>query len=551
MRKNDSNKNKIRIILHILFALFIFLHALFFIVYWFSVGNFRQSVDQFISEIIHFEFIYIFLVMILTTAIGLWSLVRIVKLSIIFRKHQWTPGVKHWLYISTGIIFIGLFYGSFYFILKENPSQRGVLFHLFNLIRLGSDPLLFLLAGVGLQRLILYLRRKSAIDRRKLLWRTGVIGALVLMIGLWLLPAIFPPNWAYQSDLPAKPALIAHRGASMLVPENTLAAIETAAVNQAFGFETDLRISLDGVPFLMHDDTFVRTTNIGEIFPESVEDLASSFTLNELRQLNAGLWFIQKDPYDTIRGGYVSQTQLAINQGQGIPTLSDALALVKKEGMIIMFDMRYPPQDHPFFDEFFDVVLTKCLESGLSEDVWFLVEPDKLDMLKQKARQFTRVYGANSSDLLDAESLLDLGYEIVNVDTGIQTHNIQNYREKGLGVNVYTIDQPWLFSQFWLSGVTSVTTNNVHTLSQMDRPMLNIPYAHFVLIWGLFGIIVAIWLAASQPKYSREALQKLPTPDLMDFAVEDDKDFLKTIHPASLQAVHPRAEFDEFEDAEE
>jgi hypothetical protein len=137
----------------------------------------------------------------------------------------------------------------------------------------------------------------------------------------------------------------------------------------------------------------------------------------------------------------------------------------------------------------------------------------------------TRVIGVSSTDLPDPQDLLDLDYEIVNVDTGILKNDIQAYRKLGLGVNVYTIDQPWLFSQFWLSGVTSVTTNNIHTLSQLDRPFLNVPYSRYLLFWGLFGIIVAIWLASSQPQIEDDpqAPIKMETPNLLDFAMAEDK----------------------------
>jgi hypothetical protein len=236
--------------------------------------------------------------------------------------------------------------------------------------------------------------------------------------------------------------------------------------------------------------------------------------------LNAGLWFIQRDPFGTIDAGLVSQAQLGINQGQGIPTLVEALRLVDEAGMVILFDMRDPPPDHPFAEDFFNIVLTQCRESGLSEDVWFMVDLGRVALVREDAPQLTRVFGADSLDLPSAQNMLESGYEIINVDTGISNQAIRAYRDKGLGVNVYTIDQPWLFSQFWLSGVTSITTNNVHTFSQLEHPSINIPYSQYLLFWGLFGIIVAIWLASSQPEPELETPRELETPDLMDFAEE-------------------------------
>ena len=51
--------------------------------------------------------------------------------------------------------------------------------------------------------------------------------------------------------------------------------------------------SYDGVPFLMHDKTLRRTTNVEEVFPERAYELASMFNWTDLEKLNAGEWFLQ------------------------------------------------------------------------------------------------------------------------------------------------------------------------------------------------------------------------------------------------------------------
>ncbi len=56
------------------------------------------------------------------------------------------------------------------------------------------------------------------------------------------------------------PQLIAHRGGGWLAPENTLAAFQAAAHIGFTAFECDVKLSADGVPFLLHDDRLDRTT---------------------------------------------------------------------------------------------------------------------------------------------------------------------------------------------------------------------------------------------------------------------------------------------------
>ena len=52
--------------------------------------------------------------------------------------------------------------------------------------------------------------------------------------------------------------VIAHRGASQLAPENTVAAIQKAREVKADGIEVDVRLTRDGVPVLFHDETLER-----------------------------------------------------------------------------------------------------------------------------------------------------------------------------------------------------------------------------------------------------------------------------------------------------
>lgn len=71
-----------------------------------------------------------------------------------------------------------------------------------------------------------------------------------------------------------EPLIIGHRGASAVAPENTIAAFEAAIAAGADGIEFDVRLSRDGVPVIIHDDTLQRThglrRRVGDL---SVEEL--------------------------------------------------------------------------------------------------------------------------------------------------------------------------------------------------------------------------------------------------------------------------------------
>ena len=78
------------------------------------------------------------------------------------------------------------------------------------------------------------------------------------------------------------PRWIAHRGAGKLAPENTLAAFRLGASLGYRAFECDLKLSADGVAFLLHDATLERTT--------TGQGLAGEQLWSDLSRLDAGSW---------------------------------------------------------------------------------------------------------------------------------------------------------------------------------------------------------------------------------------------------------------------
>jgi len=78
------------------------------------------------------------------------------------------------------------------------------------------------------------------------------------------------------------PFWIAHRGAGKLAPENTLAAFREGARHGYRAFECDVKLSADGVPFLLHDTTLDRTT--------TTRGRAADLPWAALSRLDAGRW---------------------------------------------------------------------------------------------------------------------------------------------------------------------------------------------------------------------------------------------------------------------
>jgi glycerophosphoryl diester phosphodiesterase len=105
---------------------------------------------------------------------------------------------------------------------------------------------------------------------------------------------------------PEKPLVIAHRGYSLVAPENTILSYQKAIAAGADMIELDINLTKDGELVMIHDHRLERTTN-GTGF---VHD----YTLTEIQALDAGYNF---KPY--INGTTIPTTEetikFAINNG--------------------------------------------------------------------------------------------------------------------------------------------------------------------------------------------------------------------------------------------
>lgn len=129
------------------------------------------------------------------------------------------------------------------------------------------------------------------------------------------------PYWPY-------PRWVAHRGAGKLAPENTLAAFRLGA---SFGyrmFECDVKLSADGLPFLMHDAELGRTTNAAErlgVGIQGVSDIGGAHPWSLLSQLDAGSWH---------SGAYA---------GEPLPTLEAVARFCIRNGHFLNIEIKPTP----------------------------------------------------------------------------------------------------------------------------------------------------------------------------------------------------------------
>ncbi len=106
---------------------------------------------------------------------------------------------------------------------------------------------------------------------------------LAVVITIILIAVGFAVFFAVDIIMNSKPDVIAHRGASQVMPENTAFAFEAAIGMKADGIELDVQLTSDGVPVVIHDKSLKRTTG--------VDKNVSEVSLSEIQELDAGSWF--------------------------------------------------------------------------------------------------------------------------------------------------------------------------------------------------------------------------------------------------------------------
>jgi glycerophosphoryl diester phosphodiesterase len=468
------------------FPWIILVHAAAFIAFWLTNSLFYASANDYLTNLSGIEKDYVSLCLVGSGLIAFAS----VFLLFYNRRVQSgrRPALIAWIFGVISTSYLVFFYGSFSLLLQQSPVQLPRLGQMILYYRLILDPVviigLTILAAAWLHS---RLSRQKEIGLRQFTLVAAPV--LVVLILIWVVPIFYPPDSVYPGALPPKPLIVAHRGASMLAPENTLAAAEKAADLGAFGAETDIHVSQDGVLVLMHDDTLNRTTDVTKIFPGRQAERIESFSIAELKQLNAGRWFVEKDPFKVIANGTVSSGDQSVYRSQAVPTLADALNVVRDHKLNFIFDLEQPPAGNPYSRQFFDMAFKQIHAAGIDSQIWFLVDKNQIDVVRSAAPAIKPAYGVDYQQPPQAVDLAARGYKIVNAEYGLSKDWIAQYQASGLWVNLYTIDEPWQFSRLWLLGVNSTTTSNVQAMSKLGSPILSLPYQRYLWIWGGVGLL--------------------------------------------------------------
>jgi glycerophosphoryl diester phosphodiesterase len=254
--------------------------------------------------------------------------------------------------------------------------------------------------------------------------------------------------------------IIAHRGARSLAPENTMAAARRALEVGADLWETDLAVTRDGSLILMHDDSLIRTTDAPQRFPDRSPWTFTTFSLSEIRALDAGSWFVETDPFGQIASGTVTLQQQEAFRGENVPTLEGAFIFTQETDYCINLELKRLPAPM----EGFPVV----------EQVLAMLDKLKIDrhrvILSSFHHPWLREVQARDSRI-QVQALIgyseigpldwgDLEFKTYNArSTLIDEAQIRAVIEKGIAVNLFTVNEVHDMQRFAAAGVAGLITD--------------------------------------------------------------------------------------------
>jgi glycerophosphoryl diester phosphodiesterase len=232
------------------------------------------------------------------------------------------------------------------------------------------------------------------------------------------------------------PRWIAHRGAGVLAPENTLAAFQLGAQHGYRMFECDAKLSADGVVFLLHDASLERTTN--------GTGTAGDFNWSELSQLDAGGWHSHA------------------HRGEPLCTLQNLSRWLLGRGLMLNIEIKPTPGSERLTGERVARVAAELWASAPGWPLLTSFQPESLLGAARIAPHLPRGLLLNEwrDDVFDL--LTEQGHQALICHHSLWTpERIDQAALRGLWRLSYTVNDPEVAQTLWRWGHEAIITDAV------------------------------------------------------------------------------------------
>ncbi|MBN9333558.1 glycerophosphodiester phosphodiesterase family protein [Devosia sp.] len=238
------------------------------------------------------------------------------------------------------------------------------------------------------------------------------------------------------SDIgPSRDEVQAHRGASAIAPENTIAAFRAAAEQGALWVELDVALLADGTLVVIHDDTVDRTT--------SGTGSLGALTHAEAAALDAGAWF---DPRYA---------------GERLPTLEEAIKALGELGLSANVEIKQH-KHHKSLDQLVHAVQADIRKRAPRTEIMISsFDPEALKAMHslEPDLEMAMLWWKAPEDWADKMKLIPATTMHVNYKT-LSIGMLEETSKSGIKVRAWTSNNPVELLSFWGAGLTGVITDN-------------------------------------------------------------------------------------------
>lgn len=244
------------------------------------------------------------------------------------------------------------------------------------------------------------------------------------------------------------PLIIAHRGASLVAPENTLAAFERALQDGADGIEFDVRLTRDNLPVVIHDATLKRTA--GSDAP--IASLSSA----ELATIDVGSWFNRRFP-SRARAEY---------SGETIPLLSRVFELIAPRCRLLYVELKCEATEtNALVEKVVAEVRAHKLEERVVIESFSLAAITEVKRIAPELRTAAAFERRLGRPLLSTRTLLRHARachadELALGRLLVSRRTVEAARACGLQTVVWTVDHPSWIKRADSLGLRAVITND-------------------------------------------------------------------------------------------
>lgn len=254
--------------------------------------------------------------------------------------------------------------------------------------------------------------------------------------------------------------IIAHRGARSIAPENTLLAARKGFEAGAHLWETDISITRDGHLILFHDDTLERTTDVRVKFPGLSDYRVTDYSLEQIKSLDAGSYFVQTDPFGQIRANKVSRHDIETFQGIVIPTLEEGIEFTRQLNWQVNLELKktgFSLQEISIPKK----VIQAIEISGIRHDQviissFFHPWLREIQSLAPSIEVQALIDNLSDMDLESAGNTFST-YNILN--TLVDAPLIRRMKQSGKKINVYTVNDASEVKKMMNAGVDGIFTD--------------------------------------------------------------------------------------------